>query len=49
MGDNWKRVGYVVQDALTEVHDAKKIISVKIAWVKFFCAGNRVDLGLMLE
>ena len=35
---DWKRIGYVVQDTLMDVHDAitkGEIISVKIAWVKF--------------
>ena len=46
-GDNWKRVGYVVQDALTEVILTKKIISVKIAWVKFLlCWRQRFYAGI---
>ena len=39
MDNDWKRIGYVVRDVLMEVHDAitkQKIISVKIAWIKFY-------------
>ena len=35
---NWVRIGYVVREALDLLHSvlaAKKIISVKFAWVKF--------------
>lgn len=34
----WKRIGYIVREALDHVHDAitmKKIISVKFGWVKY--------------
>ena len=48
IGNDWKRIGYVVQDILMEVHDAiikHEIISVKIAWVKFLLCWRRCGPG----
>ena len=46
------RVGYVVQEALPEVHDAiqkHEIVSVRLHGLNFCCAGAAVDLGFMEE
>lgn len=44
----WKRVGYVVKELLSEVHEAlrdKCIISVSIAWIKFLLCWSRCGPG----
>ena len=49
---NWIRIGYVVRDALDYVHaaiSAKKIISVKFAWVKFMVEWFAVDRAFLQE
>ena len=46
--NQWRRIGYVVQDALLDVHDAlskKEIISVKFAWVKYLLCWRRSGPG----
>ncbi len=40
----WKRIGYVVREAVDHVHAEKKIISVKFSWVKY---GASLDLDFM--
>ena len=37
-GDEWKRIGYIVKEALEETHKAiqeKKIVNVRFGWIKF--------------
>ena len=46
--NDWRRIGYVVQDVLLDVHDAlskKEIISIKLAWVKFLLCWRRSGPG----
>ena len=46
--NDWSRVGYVVQEALPEVHDAIQkhaIVSVRFAWVKFLLCWSRCGPG----
>ncbi len=48
IGDVWRRVGYVVKEALPDVHDALNagaILSVKFAWVKFLLCWSRSGPG----
>ena len=47
--EDWKKIGYVVQETLTVVHDAitrQDILSIKIAWVKFLLCWSRSGPGL---
>lgn len=48
VSDEWKRVGYIVKEALPEVHDALKndnIISVNFAWIKFLLCWSHSGPG----
>lgn len=48
VGDRWQRVGYVVREALDEVHFAmqhNQILRVKFAWVKFLLHWSRSGPG----
>ena len=46
-GAMWQTIGYIVKEALGEVHDAihdGKIISVELAWVKYKLWGKVLDI-----
>lgn len=48
INNNWRHIGYVVQDVLLDVHEAmskKEILSVKFAWVKFLLCWRRSGPG----
>lgn len=48
VGEKWRRIGYIVKEALQDVHDALKnnqILSVKFAWVKFLLCWSQCGPG----
>ena len=50
--DEWRRAGYIVKEALPDLHYALRddvILSVKLAWLSFYYAGVDVGQGSMQE
>ena len=44
--DKWERIGYIVKEALDDVHEAinnNKILSVSFAWLKYIVYSNAQD------
>ena len=48
IGGEWKRIGYIVREALDHVHEAlteQKIINVKFSWVKYLAVWSKSGPG----